>query len=310
MKTMTTTTKTLLLALLLAPARAFAAGAAGGEPLNFLLLDADARAVAMGGAYTALATDANALLYNPGALGRIERREATFMHSSYFAGVSQQYAAYASPGGWGANFNYLTTGEIRNASISNPNGTGLAGSTLSDLAVGAGYGRAVGGGLSLGAGLKFIRESIADVNGETFAADLGALYDVPAVRGLSLAAAVQNIGPAVKYQSASENLPLNVRGGAGFVFDAFGQRHAASIDASKGRSGDATAAAGFETVVQKVLPLRVGFTTRNSAGMSITAGVGLIFDQLAFAYAFVPFGELGYAHRVSVSWRWGSSKRQ
>lgn len=307
---MKTTTKTLLLALLLAPARVLAAGAAGGEPLDFLLLDAGARAVAMGGAYTALATDADALLYNPGALGRIERHEATIMHSSFFTGISQQYAGYASPQGWGANFNYLTTGKIRNASISNPNGTGLAGNSLSDLAVGAGYGRSIGGGLSLGGGLKFIRESIADVRGHAFAADLGALYEVPSLRGLSLAAAVQNIGPALKFQSASENLPLNFRGGAGYVFDAMGLRNTASIDVSKGRSGDAIAAAGWETVVNKVLPLRIGFTTKNSAGMGITAGVGLIFDRFAFAYAVVPYGELGDTHRVSVSWRWGPPKKR
>lgn len=303
-----TMTTTILIALLLGSTRAYAAGSAGGEPLNFLLLDADARAVAMGGAYTALAADANALLYNPGALGRIGRHEATFMHNSYFTGISQEYAAYASPSGWGAGVNYLDTGDIANATVSNPNGAGLAASRLNDLAVSGGYGRAVGGGLSLGAGLKFIRGSIADVEGRTFAADLGALYDVPSLRGLSLAVAVQNIGPAVKFHSASENLPLNFRGGAGFVFEALGQKSTASIDVSKGRTGNAQAAAGLESVVQKVLALRLGFTTKNAAGMGITAGVGLIFDRLSFAYAFVPFGEFGNAHRASVSWRWGAAK--
>lgn len=308
MKNTALITATFLIALL-APAGAFAAGAAGGEPLDFLQLDADARAVAMGGAYTALATDANALLYNPGALGRIERRQATFMHSSSFAGIRQQYAAYASPQGWGANFNYVTTGDVENTSISNPNGTGLGSSALRDLAVGGGYGRAVGGGLSLGAGLKYIRETIADVSGQTFAADFGALYEVPAVRGLSLAVAALNVGPAVKFQSASENLPLSFRAGAGFVFDALGQKSTASIDAGKGRSGDATAAAGLETVVQKVLPLRIGFASKNSAGVGITAGVGLNLEQLAFSYAFVPYGELGSSHRVSVALLWGASKK-
>jgi hypothetical protein len=300
---------TLLIALLLGAARASAAGSAGGEPLDFLNLDADARAVALGGAYTALATDANALLYNPGALGRIDRNVATFMHSSYFTGVRQQYAAFASRNGWGVNFNYLTTGDIRYASLSDPNGTGLGSNTLNDLAVGAGYGRAVGGGLSLGAGLKYVRENVADARGHAFAADLGSFYEVAGIRGLTFGAAILNIGPALKYQSASENLPLNIRGGAGYVFDAAGLRNTASIDVSKGRGGDAAASAGLETIVNNALPLRIGFTTKNSAGMGFTAGVGLNLDGFSFAYAFVPFGELGDAHRASVTWRWGPAQK-
>ena len=78
--------------------------------------------------------------------------------------------------------------------ISNPdNGTGLGSTGLTDMALSAGYGRAVTESLSLGAGVKYIREAIADATGQAAALDLGALYAVPQVKGLSVGAAVQNI---------------------------------------------------------------------------------------------------------------------
>ena len=192
------------LALFASPA-AFA-GAAGGDPLNFLFLDANARAVAMGGAYTALATDANALLYNPAGLGAVERHEATFMHNEYFQGASQEYIGYASPRGVGANVNSLRSGDVARTTISNPDGTGLGGANLSDLSLALGYGRPLGDSLRLGAGMKYIRETIAGISASGYAADLGALYSVPAARGLALGLSVQNLGPSIKFQSAKENL--------------------------------------------------------------------------------------------------------
>lgn len=295
----------LAIALFLGASPSFAGGSAGGEPLNFLLLDANARAVAMGGAYTALVADANALLYNPAGLARISRDEATFMHNSYFTGVNQEYAAYASPRGWGANINYLNSGDIANTSISAPGGSGGS-SSLSDLALAGGYGRKLGDAFSAGAAFKFVRESIAGVNGAAWALDFGVLYSVPQVAGLSLGGSILNFGPTVKFQAAHENLPLNIRGGTAYDFVAMGQKSAVSFDLSKERSSSVVAAIGLETILVKVMPIRLGFTTNNDAGPGITTGVGWIHKGLSVDYAFVPFGDLGNAHRASVTWRWGS----
>ena len=53
----------LILCALCAPAGTARAG--GANTFEFLSLDADARPAGLGGAYTAAATDANAMLYNP-----------------------------------------------------------------------------------------------------------------------------------------------------------------------------------------------------------------------------------------------------
>ncbi len=296
----------LTIALLLGAAPAFAA--AGTEPLSFLRLDANARPVALGGAYTALAVDSNALLYNPAGLAWVGKDEATFMHNSYFTGINQEYAAYASPKGWGATLNYLNSGSIANTSISNPDGSGGS-SSLSDLAFSGGYARKLGDDLSVGGGLKLIRESIANVTGTAWALDAGALFAVRQVPGLKVGGALQNMGPTVKFQQARENLPLNVRGGVGYEFVVADQKSAASFDLTKERGGGVNAQFGLETTLVKVLPVRLGFTTDNDAGLGLTTGVGWTHDGLAFDYAFVPFGDLGNAHRLSVTWKWGGAAK-
>ena len=298
-----------VLALLMGVGAARADGSAGAEPFNFLFLDANARAVAMGGAYTALATDANALLYNPAGLGLIAINEATFMHNSYAAGVYQEYGAYASPRGWGGSFNYLNFGNVANTTISNPGGAGLGASGLYDLAVSGGYGRQFDDALSLGAEAKYIRESIAGVAGTGEAVDFGALYAAPQLPGLMLGAALQNVGPTVKFANGAENLPLNLRAGAAYSFDAAGQKSAVSFDVSKERTSSPVVAAGAETILVKAMPIRVGFTTNNNAGLGLTTGVGWIHKDLTVDYAFVPYGTLGNAQRVSVTWRWGGAKK-
>ena len=298
----------VVLAILLGAGTASAEGAAGAEPFNFLFLDANARAVALGGAYTALAMDANALLYNPAGLGRIEHNEATFMHNSYAAGIFQEYGAYVSPKGWGVNFNYLNSGSVANTTMSNPGGAGLGETELYDLVCSGGYGRSFGDSLSLGVGVKYIRETISGIAGAGVAADFGVLYAVPPLPGLTLGAALQNVGPTVKFESETQNLPLNLRGGAAYCFNAVGQQSALSFDVSKERTSSPVFAAGVETILVKALPIRLGFTTNNSVGLGLTAGVGWMHKDLALDYAFVPYGALGNAHRASITWRWGAAK--
>lgn len=295
----------LLLSLALFSAPAAHAAGAGADPFNFLFLDADARPAALGGAYTALVGDANSLLYNPAGLGRVRGHEASFMHDQHFREITQEYAAYASRWGVGANVNALRFGDTARTTYANPTGSGLGSVGMNSLAVGAGYGRELAEGLRAGAGAKLIREEIAGVSAQGYAFDLGLQHDVAFLPGLSLGAAVQNLGPSVRFQSARERLPLNLRLGAAYAFKLFGVDNTAVFDAAKERSESAVYAAGLETLAAGVLPVRVGFNTRNDAGPGVTAGVGWRGESLSLDYAFVPYGELGSAHRFSVSLRWG-----
>lgn len=292
----------------LARPQAQAAGT-GAEPFNFLFLDANARAVGLAGNYTALASDVNSLHYNPAGLARISRHQATFMHNQYFQDVTQEYLAYVTPQGWGASLNYLNFGNVPNTTISNHAGAGLGETQLTDMAVSFGYGHAFTDNLSLGVGAKYISEVIDDAAGQAFAADLGALYTTRFLHGLTLGLSIQNMGPAVKFQSEKENLPLSIRFGGAYHFKLAKKDSLLAADLTKTRNDDIIAGLGFETQLVKALPIRVGYSTRNDDGLGITAGLGYLYNNLSFDYAFATYKELGSTHRISLTYSWGEAKK-
>ncbi|MDD5627638.1 MAG: PorV/PorQ family protein [Elusimicrobia bacterium] len=284
---------------LAAAGRAALAQSAGGEAFNFLSLDANARAAALGGAYTALASDANAMLYNPAGLGRVRRHEATFMHHQYVEDMSQEYVSLATRYGVGAQINYLRWGSLGRTTYSRADGT-LGSFTINDLAVAAGYGMSVGDALSLGATGKYIMESNDNVTASGWAGDLGAMLSLPEVPWLTLGLAVQKLGPDITFYQRAEKLPLTVRFGAAAKFSDL----TVAADFSKNRFDEPRAAAGVEKIVFKAMAVRLGFTSRNDADIGISGGAGWAWQDLSVDYAFVPYGDMGVAHRVSVSWRW------
>ena len=284
------------------PAAAQSAG--GASSFDFLNLDANARPVALGGAYTALATDANALLYNPAGLGVVKSNEVTFMHNQYVQGLTQEYLSYASKQGWGLGLNFLNMGGITRTTYSNGAGSGDFG--LSDLALAGGFGHSFGD-LSVGGGLKVLREQIDDITGTGFALDGGVLYAVPQVKGLSAGAALQNLGPDVKFQQTKEKLPTQLRAGVAYSRAAFNAMHTGTFDLTKDRFDAMRLGLGVESVIGKMMAVRFGYTTRNDAGIGITAGLGWLYNEWAVDYAVVPFDDLGIAHRVSLTYKWGNS---
>lgn len=293
-----------LLAALSCPIMANA-DSAGTTVFNFLSFDTSARAVGMGGAYTALASNSTALAYNPAGLTRGSANEAAFMHNQHFQGITQEYFSYASSGGWGASLNYLSFGDIPKTTISNPSGTGLGEVALRDMAVGVGYATALSKNVLFGAGVKLVRESIAGEKAQGFMFDGGILFNVPAVENLTLGLALKNIGPNIKFQETNEALPHAVHAGAAYNFNCYRQKTTVSLDAQKTKDEDVVFKLGAEVLAGGIVPLRAGFTTANDDGPGISVGTGYSSQNINLDYAYVPFKDLGNTHRFSISFRWG-----
>ncbi|MCM2305257.1 MAG: PorV/PorQ family protein [Elusimicrobia bacterium] len=294
------------LGLLLAGVSARAQSSAGAEAFDFLRLDANARAVGMGGAYTALASDSNALLYNPAGLARVRDSEATFMHNQYAQGVGQQYIGVALKRGLGFQFNYASLGDVPRTTISSPAGTGSR-LNISDTSLGAGYGRELSPDLAVGGGAKYFTESLGDTTASGYAVDVGGLYRLPDIKGLMFGASLLNLGPPVKFASTAEKLPTTLRLGAAYAMSLPHNNVTLALDLTKSVLDKVRLGFGAETVIDERFAVRAGFSTRQDAGLGLVFGLGWTGRKVGADYAFTPMGELGSAHRISFTLRWGRS---
>jgi hypothetical protein len=94
--------KGLWTTLLLAAAGAGAPGFAdAGEGAAFLKLATGARPAAMGGAHTALASDVNAIAWNPAGLSEVGKMQLGATHAELPAGARHDFLAAAGTARWG-----------------------------------------------------------------------------------------------------------------------------------------------------------------------------------------------------------------
>jgi hypothetical protein len=281
------------------------------ETASFLDIGVGGRALGMGGAYTALADDANALYWNPSGLAKLDKREFTASHAELFESTRLDFLAYAHPtsqGTFAAGLTYLSQGKIEGRdSLGRP----TAGYDASDAAMSAGYARKLEIA-EVGATMKYIRSHIGSAEAQTFAVDLGARREFEGMgRGkLALGAALRNLGPGLKYQAERSDLPLRLAIGAGYKFAGGHAVAAEAVDGPRGTGTDASFGGEYQAV--KSFYVRAGYTTRSAltggagfdAARGMTLGLGLRNDKWSLDYAVLPTGELGRSHRFSLAARW------
>lgn len=205
-------------------------GAARRPGVVFLMIWPGARSTAMGGAFSAIADDATANYYNQGGLAFIDRSMVTLQHANWLAalheGMYYEYFGIAHPlkkGTLGIQAIYLTTGPT---DVTDFQGNYIGTYTTFDIAVGPAYGLKLNEQIGMGIGWKVIYSYLVAPwvwgrlpelgirtggIGLAYAFDVGVLYRP--FRFLTLAAAVQNVGPNISYteSGASDPLPYTLR---------------------------------------------------------------------------------------------------
>jgi hypothetical protein len=286
---------------MLAGSAAQAAGV-GTTGANFLKVGVGARELALGSAASVLTEGAGAMNWNPGRLADLKQKSLSASYNMLFLDESQGFVGYASPlkedmGVIGAGVNYLTVSNIEKRTTDSD----AADSKFSNnnMAVSFSYARAeVRPGLALGANLKYISQKLDTQTDKAVALDLGSTYKISPV--WTAAFVVQNLGSSI----GPDKLPLTLKGGVARRF----------LDGSLAVAADADWLAnderfyldlGAEYALNKFLAFRAGYQAGRSAdklgGLTgLGAGLGLKFDRFTLDYAYVPFGDLGDTHRMTL----------
>ena len=296
--------KILLSAVLMLAASAARAAGVGTTGAQFLKVGVGAKELAMGSAASVLTEGANSVNWNPGLLGNIKERSVSASYNMLFIDESQGFVGYAAPieGGsaWGVGVNYLTVADIekRLGDTDNPDSR----FSNNNTAVSFSYARSeIRPGLSLGASFKYIQQKLDTHSDKAMAMDLGAAYKVNS--DWTAGFAVQNLGSKI----GPDKLPLTFKGGAAVKLLDGKLLAAADLDwlANDERM---YLDLGGEYALGKYVAFRAGYQLGRSqdklGGLTgFAAGLGAKYEKYSFDYAYVPFGDLGSTHRMTVGYR-------
>lgn len=283
--------------------------AAGTEAASFLNIPVGAGPASLGSAYTPLASNAYATVWNPAGLAFIDGTQVAGQHLSYLESIHHEFLSighsFNERQGFGLSAQYLGTGSITGRDID-----GIENGSYDSHwgAYTAAYGHRVGQHLGLGVSAKAVEAKIADVSAHAFAADLGALYRPS--DAWSFAAAVTNIGTKLTFLNDGGSLPLTGKLGVAYrpTWHAM-----ATAEVDYHASGLASGHVGFEWRPLEMVGIRAGYRTDTIKELGplagVSTGIGLYFWGHEFSYAWVPYGDLGSSQYFSLLLRFGGTEK-
>ena len=191
---------TLLLALGIA-APAASQSRVSTSAAQFLTIGTGARGTALGHAYTAIATGADALYWNPAGAARIEdsrnRGSVFFSHNRWLLDIDYNAFGLTIPvtgsGVVGLSLAQMDYGRMDRRTVELPEGTGET-FGASDVVIGLSYAQPLTDQFYIGGTAKYVRQSIYDMAASTMAFDIGFILDSDYFSGLKISASIMNFG--------------------------------------------------------------------------------------------------------------------
>lgn len=294
----------LLGVLVLLPSFVFAAADYGSESL--FSAGAGSRAIAMGGAFTALSDDSSGAYYNPAGMINIKKQQVSLTHYPLYLGALYNSVSYAQPildfGVVGAAVYRLYSGDIITYSADD-----IAGETTAfeEYKGTASYAKRLTENITAGVNVNIFSLNILNVSGIGFGADAALLYEP--FDFLSVGFTCHNImKPSLSLSDSKEELPQTYTLGALYKLDIKPVSVKLTVDASKDELISAVKIrAGFELKTFEILSLRAGY---NDGQINLGAGAEIFGTQLDYSYSMDNY--LGGLSRFSLSYNFGMTLEQ
>ncbi|UCF63391.1 MAG: PorV/PorQ family protein [bacterium] len=287
----------------------------GTNSFNFLQMSIGSRAQGMGSAFTAMTADLNSIYYNPAGIGFSYRPGLMFFHGQLYEDLAIENfsSVYPLPNRVTLSFglSYLHLPAIKKYDI-NPQTGGFIDTggefQVYDFVPQLGISYRFPNDVAIGFQVKYLQERIDNITASGFAFDLGILYKIP-VDYLSVGAAIQNLGPKLKYDQTSESLPLTYRLGIAYQIPQY--MFTFSFDAVKTVSEEWEFQPGMEVEFLNSFAMRAGYQFQQELGGGYNVGAGFKFlNNYSINYVFSPYGILGSTHKAEISIQFGSSSRE
>lgn len=273
----------------------------GSTGLTYLKLGVGGRALSMGEAYSALASDPTATFYNPAALRLSTSSQILLMHKEWIQDTKTEF--FGATTSWN-EFSFgvgVNATSISNIELRSVPGPPLGTFTARNTSIGISAAYTIDPNLSIGATGKFIYEKILVDVASGFAIDLGGLYTTP--WDVRLAIVISNLGSINELDKTSSKLPTVVRFGGAYetlLQDVDGALTLSSDIVSFSGDSKTHWHLGTEFNYRHTFAIRAGYQTDYEA-KSISGGVGVRYGLLYVDYAFVPFKyDLGATHTFSL----------
>ena len=268
-----------------------------------------ARSAAMAGAYTAI-SDMESINWNPGAMGFLDQASLVLNYTKWNLETGFQNILFNYPMGFGvigANVSYASMGQTDGRDefgklTDNPVEASSLGGTLAFAAPVNKY-------ASAGGALKFFSQTLAGSTMYAFMLDAGFFSRIS--DNFTAGFGVRNIG-FTQDTSGVESFSL----GGSYVTDSNNpNRFLVSADARYALSYGVSGGLGIEYTFMNDYKIRAGYEMKNEnnyldylPGLSIGAGVNI--SGIEADYAGVSYGDLGFMHTFSVSFRFAGMAPQ
>lgn len=286
---------------------------AGTASAGIASFQGGARSAAMGGAFSAVADDLNAVYHNVAGIGFFRTSEVMANQTDGIADFEMSDLSVAIPLGdvTASNVRRLGTivfniGDLDYGSQPAFSITGAPAGRLeaSDRTSALGWGKAFNDNFAIGALARIIRARIFGQD------ETGTLIDA----GLLLRAIPGYLNLALTGNDIGNDAPAEYR--AGLALMPAGETLTISAEAGTAEDRSSLVRAGIELRPASAFAIRAGYDSSFDAGSGISFGAGLQIldlevgffpiDRVTLDYAFTPADDLEALHRVSIGARIGT----